>query len=233
MKYIPFFAIIFLGASCINSIKGSGNIITENRTVNNFAGVKVSNSIDVDVQQGSVASIVVEADDNIIRFVQTNVENGKLKISLEGNHSFRNSSIKVHVVSPALTDFEASSSADITSNGQITSADKIEVDASSSASINLKVDAPAVNVSASSSADITIAGRTKEVTSKASSSADVDLYGLMAETASAEASSSGTVNIFASIKLNATANSSGDINYTGGAKDVNKAVSSSGSVDPK
>jgi hypothetical protein len=232
MKYIPFIAIILFATAC-NQIKGSGRIITETRNVSPFTAVKVSNSINVDVQQGTEASVVVEGDDNVIRYVQTKVENGKLKISFEGGHNFRNANINVHVTSPALNGFEASSSADITGNGQITSANKIEVDASSSASIHLKLDAPSVNVSASSSADITIEGRSKEVISKASSSADIDLYGLLAETASAEASSSGTINVFASLKLNATANSSGDISYTGGVKNINKSVSSSGSVEPK
>jgi hypothetical protein len=232
MKYIPFIAILFFAASC-SQIKGSGHIITETRNVNSFTAVKVSNSINVDVQQGSTASVIVEGDDNVVRYVKAVVENGKLKIGLEGNHNFRNATINVHVTSPALNGFEASSSADITGNGQITSANKIEVDASSSASIHLKLDAPSVDVSASSSADITIEGRSKEVTSKASSSSEIDLFGLLAETASAEASSSATINIFASVKLNAKANSSGDVNYTGGVKDINKNVSSSGSVEPR
>lgn len=232
MKYIPIIALVLFTNAC-NQIKGSGHIITETRNVTAFASVKVSNSINVDVQQGSIASVIVEGDDNVVHYVKTTVENGKLKISLEGNHNFRNTSINVHVTSPALNGFEASSSADITGNTPITSANKIDVDASSSASINLKLDAPSVNVSASSSADVTIAGRTKEVTSKASSSADIDLYALQAEMASVSASSSATINVFASVKLNATANSSGDINYTGGVKDVVKSVSTSGSVEPK
>ncbi len=232
MKYIPFVVILFFATAC-NQITGTGHIASETRKVNSFSALKVSNSINVDVQQGSETSVIVEGDDNIIQFVKTNIESGTLKIYLEGNHNFRNTSINVHVIAPTFIGFEASSSADITSNGQITCTSNISVDASSSASINLNLDAPSVIISASSSADISIAGRTKEVTTKASSSADIDLYGLMAETANAEANSSGTINIFASIKLNATANSSGDINYTGGVKDVIRNVSSSGSVEPK
>jgi Putative auto-transporter adhesin, head GIN domain len=232
MKYIPFLALIIFASAC-SQIRGSGHIITETRSVNSFTAVKVSSSINVDVQQGSTASVIVEGDDNVVRFVKTTVENGKLRIGFESGHNFSNATINVHVTSPALNGFEASSSADITSNGQITSANKIEVDASSSASINLKLDAPLVDVSASSSSDVTIEGRSKEVISKANSSADIDLYGLLTETASAVASSSATIKVFASVKLNATASSSGDIVYTGGVKDVNKSVSSSGSVEPR
>ncbi len=232
MKYIPFIAVLLFATAC-NQIKGSGHIITESRNVSPFTTVKVSNSINVDVQQGATAFVEVEGDDNVIKYVQTKVENGKLIIGYDGGHNFNSVTINIHVTSPVLNAFEASSSADITGNSQIVSASKIDVDASNSASINLKLDAPLVNVDASSSADITITGRAKEVSSKASSSADIDMFGLLAETATATASSSATINIFASVKLNATANSSGDINYTGGVKDINKSVSSSGSVEPK
>ena len=49
-----------------NGIKGSGNIITENRTVNeDFKKIEVSNGIKVIVEQSDNKSITVEADDNL------------------------------------------------------------------------------------------------------------------------------------------------------------------------
>jgi hypothetical protein len=85
-------------------------------------------------------------------------------------------------------------------------------------------------VKASSSAEITVGGRTKDVVVDASSSASVALNKLQAETAIPNASSSADVSIFASVKINAKANSSGDITYTGGATDVVKSENSSGTV---
>jgi hypothetical protein len=231
MKYIYFLLIISLASSCYQSKTGSGKIITETRTTAEFNAIKVSSSIDVDVQQGNESSIVVEADDNIIRFVETEVIAGKLTIKLKDLNNLRNATIKVHVITKSLNEIAASSSSSVKSNGQITSTNKIEIVASSSASIDLQLDAPSVNIVASSSSEIDLAGRTRDLVAKASSSADINAQGLQAETANVSASSSSTVKVFASIKLDASASSSADVVYTGGAKDVKKAESSSGSID--
>jgi Putative auto-transporter adhesin, head GIN domain len=230
MKYISIFAIIFLATACNNGRRGSGNIITETRNVSTFTKVSAATSIDVDVQQGAETSVIVEADDNLIKYVETKIEGGELKIRLKNISIWNDATIKVHVVSPNYEGFSASSSAEIIGKNTITSTSNIKLKASSSANIDIQLDAPSVDVDASSSADITASGRTKDVTVDASSSALVELNKLQAETATAKASSSADVSIFASVKVNAKANSSGDIKYTGGATDVVKSESSSGTV---
>jgi hypothetical protein len=233
MKYISIIAIIFLATACNNGRRGSGNIITEKRNVSAFTKVSAATSIDVDVQQGTETSVIVEADDNLIKYVETKIEDGILKIRLKNISIWNDATIKVHVVAPKYDGFSASSSAEIVSKNTITSTSKIKLDASSSANINIEIDAPSVEVEASSSADITAAGRTKEVTVDANSSSKVELEKLQAEIVNAEASSSADVSIFASVKIIAKANSSGDITYTGGATDVNKSESSSGTISKK
>jgi hypothetical protein len=233
MKYISIIAIIFLATACNNGRRGSGNIITETRNVSAFTKVSAATSIDVDVQQGAETSVIVEADDNLIKYVETKIEGGELKIRLKNISIWNDATIKVHVIAPKYDGFSASSSAEIIGKNTITSTSKIKLDASSSAKIDVVVDAPSVDVEASSSADIIAAGRTKEVTVDANSSSTVELNKLQAETVNAEASSSADVSIFASVKIVAKANSSGDISYTGGATDVNKSESSSGSITKK
>jgi Putative auto-transporter adhesin, head GIN domain len=229
-KYILFIAVITLATSCYNGKRGSGNIITEKRNVSGFTMVNASSSIDIDVQQGAETSVIVEADDNLIKYIETKVEGNELKIRYKNIHIRHNATIKVHIISPQFDGFISSASAEIKGKNTITSASKIKLEASSSANINIEVDAPTVDVKASSSAEITVGGRTKDVVVDASSSASVALNKLQAETAIANASSSADVSIFASVKINAKANSSGDITYTGGATDVVKSENSSGTV---
>ncbi len=232
-KYILFISIIILATSCYRGKRGSGNIITETRNVSAFTKVNVSTSINVDVQQGPQTEVVVEADDNLIKYIETKVEGNELKIRLK-NVSIRNhATIKVHIIAPQFDGFVAAASAEIVGKNTITSTSKINIEASSSAKIDLQLDAPSVSVNASSSADITASGRTKEVEVDANSSASVELNKLLAETVTAEASSSATIDVFASVKINAKANSSGDITYTGGATDVAKTENSSGTVTKK
>ena len=96
------YAIIF--CSC-NSITGSGNIITETRTVNNFNGIKSSGSIDVEIVNDGTESVKVEADDNVAKYVVTKVEDGILEVHYKSSMSFNNTHVKVYVSQPNITTF--------------------------------------------------------------------------------------------------------------------------------
>ena len=108
-----------LFASCnniskMNSISGSGNVTTENRIVTaDFKNIKVSNAIDVVIEQGDKTEIIVETDDNLQAIITTKIENGVLVIK-SGSSSFRNAtSKKVTVRMPIIEDLDASSAATV------------------------------------------------------------------------------------------------------------------------
>jgi Putative auto-transporter adhesin, head GIN domain len=231
MKKISFLLIIVVTLfSCRYSQKGSGHIITESRNLAPFTAVDVSNSIDVELQQGDKCEVIVEADDNIIKYIETETVGGELKINLKHNTSIRNGTMRVRVVSPQYNGVKTSASANVISHNTITNANKISIEANSSSEIELQLDAPYVQVDASSSANITLIGRTKQANVSTSSSSDVNMSDLKAETVDAEANSSSSLSIFASLNIAAKASSSADIRYKGGATNVQKNVSSSGSI---
>lgn len=211
---------------------GSGNIITEKRTVADFSGISVSSSIDVEVKIGAVASVEVEADDNIIGHIVTKVSNGILKIGLEDLHSISNAQLKVYITTPVLRTVKASSSSSVKVLDVIKDDGKLSFDASSSADIEAEVDAPEVYAEASSSASVTLSGRTKNYKANVSSSGDIKSMELLSENTDISANSSGSAEVYASVTLTANASSSGSIDYKGAAS-VKQTVNSSGSVDKK
>ena len=233
MKKLLLFALPIFLFACRNSHKGSGRIITETRNVAAFSDVDVAESIEVELQQGDKNEVVVEADDNIIQFLETTCVNGKLTIRMKGNSSFRNATTRVRLVSPLYKSIISSTSAEVVSRNTLTSAYKINIKASTSSNVTLQIDAPIVFVDGSTSADINITGRAKQVDANASTSTSIDLTGLKAETVTANATSSGLLKVFASVKLDAAASSSGDIKYTGGVKNIQKKENSSGEVSPE
>lgn len=225
------FFILVTIASC-RFTTGSGNIITETRSVGSFRGISVGGSFDVEVKIGSVSQVTVEADDNIMKYIEITTLGNILKIRTENLHNYSNVHMKVYVTVPALTSINASASADVKVLDQIKSDEKLSFQASSSADIEAEVDAPEIEAKASSSGSVTLSGRTKNYTAQASSSGDIKSAELLTENADVSVSSSGSANVHASVSLNARASSSGDISYRGGAK-VTKSVGSSGSVEKK
>ncbi len=221
------FAIVMLvGALASCEYKsGSGDIVKRTRSLQPFTSVSASGGISVEIVQGSTQQVVVEADDNVIEDVETIVDNGQLRISMEDGINYSDMHVKIFITSPELTRIAGSASADITVGDVLQSNRKIELDASSGSSIKAELDAPEATAEASSGAEIDVTGKTKTFEVKASSGASVDAFELLSEDTFADASSGGTVNAHASVKLNAKASSGGNVSYRGPASTIAKETS--------
>ena len=73
-----------------SKIKGSGNIKTEKRDVPDFSNVKAGGAINVEVSAQKEFSVEVEADDNLLEYIKTEVKGETLKIYTEDRISTRN-----------------------------------------------------------------------------------------------------------------------------------------------
>ena len=224
-------AFIILLSSC-HFTTGSGNIVTEKRSVSNFSGIDASTSIDVEVKIGPAEEIRVEADDNVIKHVVTSVSDGVLKIKIENLHMINDVHVKIYVTTPRLESVKASASASVKVLDVIKGSGKLSFEATSSADIVAEVDAPEIEAEVNSAGSLTLSGKTKNYKAEASSSGDIMSSQLLSENADVDASSSGSIDVYASVSLDAKASSSGDIVYHGAAA-VKQSVSSSGSVEKK
>jgi hypothetical protein len=207
--------------------KGNGVVVEETREITeDFTTVSSSEGIEVFVTQGADFDISVEADENIMDLIGTDIKNGKLKI-----HSIENigrATKKVYVTMPKVTGLLASSGSHLSTENTIMT-DKLEVDASSGAIINANVKATNMEIDASSGANITLEGTANEVYVDASSGANIKAKDLSTLVATADASSGANISINVSDNLTAEASSGGNISYQGNPS-VQKNKSVSGSV---
>lgn len=207
--------------------RGNGQVVEESRKITDeFTAVYASEGLDVFVTQGDDFSINVEADENIIDLIGTDIRDGRLKV-----HAIENigrATKNVYVTLPEITALETSSGADLIAQNTI-SANKIELEASSGSDLEVEVDANEVVADTSSGADIKVSGRTDVLYADASSGSDIKARGLMAKRCTADASSGADISVNVSESLVADASSGADISYTGDAS-VQKKKSVSGSV---
>ena len=66
----------------VNIVKGSGNVVTEERDVGGFEKVVMSGMGKVLVTQGDEESLTIETDDNLMRYIETTVRGDTLEIGL-------------------------------------------------------------------------------------------------------------------------------------------------------
>ncbi|PIB28937.1 hypothetical protein BFP77_08455 [Maribacter sp. 4U21] len=207
--------------------KGNGVVVEENRDItDDFTNVSASEGIEVYITQASDFSISVEADENVIDLIGTDIKNGKLRI-----HAIENigrATKKVFVSLPNVTGLESSSGAHLTAQNTIKS-NELSIESSSGSILTAEIDATELELDASSGANVDVSGKAKEVYVDGSSGANIRAKNLMAQECRAEASSGSNVSVHVSEALTADASSGGNISYAGEAT-VKKNKSVSGSV---
>ena len=213
----------------LTGIKGNGEVVSEDRTINsNFNEIKVQQGIQVFLTQGNSTELKVEADENIIDLLITEVKDNQLKIYFEKNVN-RAKARNVFLSTAVIKKIKASSGASVKSENtfQVIS---LDLDASSGSSIKVYVNADDITTETSSGANIRVYGKSKSFSGRASSGSSIDADELEAIDAYAKASSGANININVTGKLTAKASSGGDIDYEGSPTDINKDTSSGGSV---
>jgi hypothetical protein len=207
--------------------KGNGNIITDTRAVaDEFTEVAAQEGLMVYVTQANDFKIEVEADENIIDLIRTDVKNGRLRIHAEQN--IGRATKKIFVSLPDVSELRASSGAHLKTENTIKS-DELVVDGSSGAILDVEVVSQELEIEASSGANLKVVGNTDSADVDASSGGNINAKDLQTRTCIADASSGGNVKIQVSKSLMADASSGGSISYAGDPS-VEKKKSVSGSV---
>lgn len=210
-----------------NGKKGNGTVVTESRaTSDDFTRISASEGLSVYVTQADEFSIEVEADENIIDLIATDIKNGKLRIHAREN--IGRATKNVYVTLPKITALASSSGAHLETKNTIKS-NELEIDGSSGAVLEIEVATSEIDIDASSGASLDISGQADDAIVDVSSGGHINARDLQTRNCNAEASSGGNVKIQVSKTLYADATSGGNISYSGDPT-VEKKKSVSGSV---
>lgn len=227
-----FISVLVLSSCTSRRVKGNGNITTSNRSEGNFDAVKAAGSFDVFFSQAETNAIRIEADENLMKYIETSVEDGVLRIRTKSGINIRPSQdIKVYVRSPKYRSVSLSGSGNMVAETKITSTEKIKVSIAGSGDIKLQeVDAPQIDVNISGSGKAEGFGNTRDLDIDVAGSGDVMMKDLKAENAKISIAGSGNVWLFASIKLDVRVAGGGDIHYYGNPPEINSKLAGSGNL---
>lgn len=225
--------ILFTTTSCfidgLTGIRGNRNVVSEDRSISsNFDVIKVQQGIHLYLTQDNATELRVEADENIIELLVTEVKNNELKIYFDKNVN-RAKARNVYLTTDDISKIKTSSGAFVKSENTL-QVNLLELRASSGSSIKVYVNADEISSSSSSGADIDIFGKAKSLSATASSGSSIDADKLETVDAYAKASSGANIDVNISGTLTAKASSGGDIDYEGNPTSVDKDTSSGGSV---
>ncbi|MEO8794369.1 MAG: head GIN domain-containing protein [Daejeonella sp.] len=206
---------------------------TENRQVSGFKGISSSGSYDVKVTMGNTESLKIEGDEELLKEIETVVEDGILKIRTKKHSSNWNwkkgwGKVTVYIHAKSLNNITLSGSGNIRIEGTV-KATKLTNSVSGSGNIFLNVQADEYISNISGSGEINIGGNANKAMIKVSGSGSFAGKSFSADIADVKVSGSGNVHIKADKTLNAAVSGSGNIRYSGNPQ-VSKTKSGSGNI---
>lgn len=213
-----------------NAVRGSGNVVSENRSVSGISGVELTMNGTLHIATGSNDSLRVEAEDNLQPYIRTDVMGGRLVIETRPGVQLDNTRpINYFLTVKQLSQIALSSSGDAQADDL--HAESFSIAISSSGNITIgRLEADSINVRISSSGEVEIRGgqvRTQSIS--LTSSGEYRARDLKSADADVSLSSSGKATIRVSDHLTGQLSSSGNVYYIGNP-DVRITRSSSGAA---
>lgn len=212
------------------NVQGSGNTIQQDRNTAPFSGVTVGGGMKVIINNSPTPSIRIEAEDNIVPLVTTEVKDGQLIIGYKPKISINtHRQVTVYLSCPVLNSAKIAGSGSIISQNALKSDGRLETTISGSGSITLQVNAEKTIVQISGSGNVTFTGNNTDLNVDISGSGKFSGYNFVSRNADVKISGSGNVELKVDGKLNATISGSGDVFYKGNAQ-INARTSGSGKI---
>ncbi len=189
------------------SLRGSGDIISEVRDLKGFSRIEAGSASNVYISFGDQWHVEIEADDNVMEYIETGVRRETLFIGMDNSvRSIGRMTFNVYVTLPELKVLTASGAADIIFEDPV-SQQSITLKASGASNIKVTVEVDALEIVTSGASDIDIEGfaHYAEVTASGAS----DIKGARFECIVADVKLSGASDMCAVITEKVTGSLSG------------------------
>jgi hypothetical protein len=196
----------------VKTIRGSGTVISETREVSDFDGVNLVGSGTVTISITGEESLTIDAEDNIMEVLTSDVEDGVLVLSTKENTSINPTREITYTV---------------------TVKDLYSVKLVGSGAINVAgVDSKTFTIELAGSGDIIVAGQADEVSVSLSGSGSVNTLDMQGNHVSVDLTGNGNADVYATERLDVNLTGNGNVRYTGNAE-VFSNVTGNGTVSPR
>jgi hypothetical protein len=227
--------VVLLAVGCavpINAVAGSGNLVTQSRSVSNFNAVTLAGFGDLTMIQGDSESLTIEAEDNILPHITTLVTNGRLSIGYD-NQDWSNfirptKPIRFNLSLKNLSALELSGAGNIQSANIKT--DQLDVRVSGAGNIKIeKLEANALVATLSGAGNFDVAGNVANQDIRLTGLGNLGAGNLKSQSARITMSGAGNATVATLDSLDVTIRGVGSVRYYG-SPEVTQKISGVGAV---
>ena len=208
---IGLFSAISCNITNSSGVQGSGNAKSETRDVSGFKQIEANGAITLEIVAQNAFNVEIEADDNLLSMIKTEVSGDTLKIFSEGKIS-RKTKVFVKISMPELV--------------------SLDISGASEANIsNLKTDT--LLLKANGASKIKVDGVANDLKLDVNGASSIDAENLKVENAGVEANGASSAIVSAINDLKAEVSGASTVYYTGEPKNFEPKTSGASSVKKK
>ena len=215
LHLLPVLVAALLATGCeqpFEVVRGSGNVVVQERMVDQFDEIVLSGACALDAQSGvSTQTLEITADDNVLPLITSNVRERVLTIGSTGAYSTVDE-VCVKVRAPSIRVLRGSGVV----NGKIEDLQEKEF-----------------RLDLSGTGKIALAGKADQLHADVSGAGNVDGSRLECRSVHASVSGAGKMRLWVTEKLDATISGVGSIRYKGNPPDVTRKVGGTGTIEPE
>lgn len=219
------------GLSLSKLVKASDRTEKEVRKVQAFEGIDVSSAIKVEVLDGSATNVItIDAPDNILQYIKTEVKNNMLVVYIDRSISMNNSEVKISFPHQKIRNIKASGASVVKINGQHKVED-FKIGASGASVIKTSVIANTISIEGSGASSIEVSGNTQSLNIGISGASSFKGKALKAANVDVECSGASNATVWAVDQIKASGSGASSIRYINEpGLQVKKSVSGASSV---
>ncbi len=160
-------------------IKASGKVVTKDYQVSDFSGVDISTDFQAYITFSDQTSVTIEVDDNMVNFVEVNVNNGVLSVR-ENSRSWvkGKQTLNAYISVPSLDYIKGSSDAIIVLKNPLNT-DRLKVDLSGDSTLEGEVNANSIDTYLKGDSYLTISGGADHLKGDVSGDSEIRNYDLV------------------------------------------------------
>lgn len=221
--------IALIGIFCLSL---AGSILSQSkqdRNVGAFSKIKVSSAIKLIITMGNETKVSVEAEENVIHKIRTEVKNGELQLYSK-EHYTTTKGVIVYVTTSSLTGIDASGATNV-SNTNVINAKSFDVECSGASALKLDINTEDLKLDISGASVVNMKGNATRLNATISGASSLKTEELVNKETLVHASGASAAKVYAGEIFKAEASGASSIKYFGDPKD--KSIETSGASSIK
>lgn len=233
-RFLPLLLSSIFFASCGEVyIKGEGNSVTKEISVQDFSSVDISAPVkaEISIQEGA-PSVSLSGYENLLKHITVTTKGNELQIEVEDGVSWdADQPVTATITMPKLNSIDLSGAVTADIKGNV-NGDKLECDMSGSTRLNiLSIQAKTLDVDMSGRGELEVGSGVVETAAYSiSGSGKVSSFGLQANDVQIDVSGSGTLQVTALKNMDVSISGAGNVSYKGNPV-IKKDISGAGALN--